>query len=141
MASGVEYLYPYDLFFLLDVHLNPLLAVGIVDGVADIVGQHLFRLKFIRPYVFRPFPIQAQGNAILFSQDSRGLDDALCQFHQVKTFKYYLLAAGFQLVQRQQVLHKLIHLVRLVHNDLTVKFPAGLILVDAFLQPFRIALD
>ena len=45
------------------------------------------------------------------------------------------------MVERQQLFHHIVHFGRLVHNDITVKFPALRIVIDTLLQALRIALD
>ena len=63
------------------------------------------------------------------------------QFCQIKTFKYNGIFSGFQMIECQQFFNHIVHLRRLIHNDLTIEITAFCIVIDTFFQSFCISLD
>ena len=60
---------------------------------------------------------------------------------QIKPLHHDLVIAEFQLVQGEQFLYHTVHLTCLIHNDLAVKIPALLIVIDTLCQSLCIALN
>ena len=124
-----------------DPHLDPLLIFCMVDGVRQIISDHLFCLKFIRPHI--QFLIRHKINrcARLLSQDLTACDHAAHQAYDVKPLELHLIRTEFQLIEGQEILHHMVHLVCFIHDHIAVELAALRILIDPFLQSFRIPLD
>ena len=124
-----------------DLHIHYPVSVQMVKRVAHIVSHNLLRLELIRPHIDRIFLPELDLGLLLLGHDLHALEHATDQFRQIKPLELHIFISEFKLVQSHEVFHHLVHLGGLIHDHVTVEFPALRIIADSFLQPFCVALN
>ena len=112
-----------------------------VQCVGNIVGHHFLDLELISPHIYRIPLHKPQLHFFLGSQQLGRIHYAPDQLCNIKPFHGHLVIAEFQLVQGQKLLHHIVHLPCFINNHIAVKLSALRVIIDTFLESFRIPLD
>src|SRR5699024_125260 len=124
-----------------DPHFYPLLVLHMMDRISQIITHDLLSLELIRPYVKLFICDKINRSIRLLDQDLTTCDNSPHKPDDIKPFKLNFVRSELQLVQSQEILHHLVHLVRLIHNNFAIELPALGIVINAFLQALGIPLD
>ena len=118
-----------------------MVAAKMIHGVVQIIGHNFLDLEFI-PHNHQGFRhIYAHLCRILLNEDAGGIDQVMHQLRDIKGCNARRVVSKFQGRQGQKLAYHLVHLVGLIHDDLTVITAAFFILAHAVAYPLRIALD
>ena len=137
----IEYNDPDFIFIFFQPYFNPFLPFQMVHGIVQIIRDDLFYLKFICPHPHRSLLPKYNGRPFLLQKYACGREYALNQGHDIKLFHHRHVIAEFKGCQGKELFYHLVHLIGLIHDDITVVIPAFRILRHAFGQSFRVSLD
>ena len=130
--TGIKYRYSDFAVFLHHLHFDHHIAADMMACITYIISYNLLYFKLICPRIDVLFCVQHNLGTCLIRHDLHTLQNAFDQCRQIKSFKHDIFITEFQLVQCQQILDHLIHLGRLIHNNITVEFPTLRIFIDSF---------
>ena len=111
-----------------------------MEGVAYVIGHNFFCLKLVCPYIKRLCLIKDHPGFFLLNHDIHSGKNTFDQRSQVKTLHNCRIFSRFQLVQCEKVLNQLVHLGRLVNNNITIEIHALRIIIDILFQTLCISL-
>ena len=112
-----------------------------VEGIRQIVGDNLLDFEFIAPDIERVAAGKEHFCLFLADQDVGGLQHTFNHGVQIEPFHIDLILTELELVQVQEFFDHLVHLCRLVDDDIAVELAAFLIVIDVVFQAFRITLN
>ena len=134
-VPGIENGCLYDIPFFFAGDLNRVVVVQMVEGIRQIIGDNLLDFEFIAPDIERVAAGKEHFCLFLADQDVGGLQHAFDHGVQIEPFHIDLILTELELVQVQEFFDHLVHLCRLVDDDITVELAAFLIVVDVVFQP------
>ena len=140
-VPGIENGCLYDIPFFFAADLNRVVVVQMVEGIRQIVGDNLLDFEFIAPDIERVAAGKEHFCLFLADQDVGGLQHAFNHGVQIEPFHIDLILTELELVQVQEFFDHLVHLCRLVDDDIAVELAAFLVVVDVVFQAFRITLN
>ena len=139
--AGIKDGHPHRMLLLLQLQDDLSLPAAVVDGVREIVGKNIRSHPPVTPDIAGLIIVHVDLDLMLVGEHLRRRKEGFDVLRQVKPLHVGHFVAELDLVQRQQLLHHAVHLLRLVHDHIAVKASALRVIVDRLRQPFRVSLN